>query len=437
MLLAADWVIPGAGFPVRDGAVRVRGSRIADVGDFDRLSAAYPDDPVHEYPGCTMLPGLVNAHSHLALSCMKGMLPPQPFHEWIKQMPAAVAALDADDMAASTTYGAVLAMVSGTTVVGDIAYGPEALAIAADTGLGGTFFWEVFGMPCTELARRLYDLEYPADPGRVCTDRLRCGISPHAPYTSGPDLIRATHTIAIEQHASFAVHVAESDAELELLRDGTGPFARLASRMIPHFEPPGTGAVTYLDQIGALEGTVAVHCVKVLPIELPLLARDAAGAVVCPRSNEYLHNGFAPVRRMLDAGVKVGIGTDSLASNTDLDLMNEARAVREHEPSVTPDEIVRMLTSAGAEVLGLIDDFGTLEQGKQADIVIHRLAGDDPVTQFVENASRSTVEAVVSGGVFRVLDGAPVFALSPVERASHMARQKVALAIGSDPEAYV
>jgi cytosine/adenosine deaminase-related metal-dependent hydrolase len=437
MLLAADWVLPGVGFPIRNGAVRIHGSRIAAVGEIDELSATFPDDPVREYAGCTMMPGLVNAHTHLALTCMKGLLAPQPFHEWISQMPGAFAALDADDLAASTTYGAILSIASGTTVVGDIAYGPEALAIAADTGLGGTFFWEVFGLSCEELAQRLYELEYPADPGRVCTDRLHCGISPHAPYTSGPELLKATHTIAREQHAAYAIHVAESDAEVELLREGTGPFAALASRMIPGFESPGTGAISYLESIGVLEGTVAVHCVKVLPVELPLLARRAAGAVLCPRSNEHLQNGAAPVRRMLDAGVTVAIGTDSLASNSDLDVMNELRALRAQEPKVSPEEAFRMVTVSGARVLGLADRLGSLEAGKQADIAIHRVTGDDPVAAVIDTAGRSTVEAVMSGGIFRVLDGGPVFAVSPVERASHMAGQKAALALEDGGESYL
>ncbi len=191
--------------------------------------------------------------------------------------------------------------------------------------------------------------------------------------------MRATHTIAREQSAAYAIHVAESAAEMELLHDGTGPFADLASRMIPGFEAPGRGAVSYLEALGVLEGTLAIHCAKVLPVELPLLARSAAGAVVCPRSNEYLQNGSAPVRRMLDAGVKVGIGTDSLASNSDLDLMTEARAVRDRDASISPEELLHMMTVAGAQLLGLDDYFGTLEPGKQADIVVHKVAGDDPV----------------------------------------------------------
>ena len=431
MLLTADWVVPVSGPPIHNGAVHVRGSRIAAVGPLGELIRDHPDDPLHEYPGATIVPGLVNAHTHLALTCMKGLIPSQPFDEWISHVPGAMAALNSDDLAASTVYGAILSIVSGVTVVGDIAYGPESVDIAADTGLGGAFYWEVFGITRDELPSRLRDLEYPGDPGRVRGDRLRCGISPHAPYTSGPGLLTAAYATARDQGAAFAVHAAESDAEARLLLDGTGPFAGLAASMAPDFEPPGTGSISYLDELGILENAVAIHCVKVLPAELPLLARTAAGVVVCPRSNVYLQNGSVPVRRMLDEGVTVGIGTDSLASNTDLDLMAEVRALRDVEPSITHEEALEMMTIRGAEVLGLDTHFGTLETGKQADVAVYRTTGDDPVVSLVENADRSTVEAVMSGGVFRVLDGSPVVAVSPVERASHMARQKAAIAIES------
>jgi cytosine/adenosine deaminase-related metal-dependent hydrolase len=437
MLVAADWVVPGSGFPIRNGAVRVRGSRIAAVGPLYDLRAEFPQDPIHDYPGCTIIPGLVNAHTHLALTCLKGLLPPQPFHEWIAAVPRAVAALDADDLTASAVHGAVLSVAAGVTVVGDIAYGPEAIGIAADTGLGGCFFWEVLGITPDELAERLYELEYPADPARACDGRFRCGISPHAPYTSGPGLLQATRKIAEAQEAAFAIHVAESDAEMDLMRFGEGPFVEVASRLAPDFQPPRVGTVTYLDRLGVLEGTVAVHCTKTLPLDLLLLAKKARGAVVCPRSNAYLQNGAPNIRGMLDAGVTVAIGTDSLASNEDLDLLAEARVARKIEPTLLAEDLLRMMTVSGAKILGLEEQFGTLVVGKQADLAIHRISSDDPLEAVIEGGSRSTIEAVMTGGVFRVLDGGLVFAVSPVERASRMARQKASVALGTGDQSYL
>jgi cytosine/adenosine deaminase-related metal-dependent hydrolase len=159
--------------------------------------------------------------------------------------------------------------------------------------------------------------------------------------------------------------------------------------------------------------------------------------VLCPRSNEYLENGLAPVRRMLDAGIAVGLGTDSLASNSDLDLFEEARALKDAAPDVDASEIMAMMTTGGAKTLGLENEFGAIEQGKQGDIAVFRATGDDPITALFEEGGRSSVEAVVSGGVFRVIDGGPVFAVSPVERASHMARQKASLALQEGGSGYL
>ena len=429
MLLTADWVVPVATPPIRNGAVIIRNSRIQEVGPLDTLREANTKEPVREFDGCTLMPGLVNAHTHLELTCLKDVIPSQPFAEWIRHMPNAYGALTADDLAASASYGAVLAIASGSTVVGDIAHGPESVAIAADTGLGGTFYWEVLGTNRKKLPYKLQAMEFPSDPGRVCRGRIRCGISPHSPYTSGPDLLRATHAISAAQCSAHAIHVAESDAEIELLRDGSGPLSGLAGRLAEDFTPPGIGAIGYLDGLGVLDDSTLIHCVKIFTSELTSMARRARGAVLCPRSNSYLLNGEAPAWRMHEAGVLLALGTDSLASNSDMDLFEEARALKEMEPRFEAEQIVSMLTHSGAKMLGLADSFGTLEPGNQADVSIFRVSGNDPYEALLTSAGRYSVEAVMSAGVFRVIDGGPVFALSPVERASRLAREKAKIAV--------
>lgn len=432
MIVTADWVLPVAGPPIRDGALLISGSRIAEVGPRDFLIEKHPRAQVHPFEGCTIVPGLVNAHTHLALTALRGVVPSQPFHDWIKQIPKAYGALSPDDIAASTTHGAIQCILAGVTVVGDITYGPEGISIAADTGLGGTFYWEILGTTGDKLQRRLAAMEYPTDPEALCTGRLRCGLSPHAVYTSGPELLRATHAVATAQRSSFAIHAAESDAEIEVLRSGEGPLRDLAGRLADGFEATGAGVVGYLDGLGVLTDAVLIHGNRILPSEIPAVSRKARGVVLCPRSNAYLHNAKAPAKRLRDGGVLLALGTDSAASNENLDLLAEARALREIEPSFTAEDLLRMVTLSGACVLGLDEEFGTLEPGKQADLVVHRLPGVDPVGELIDRGGRSTVEAVMTGGVFRVLDGGPVFAVSPIERASHLARQKAALAVLSE-----
>lgn len=429
MIVTADWVVPIADQPIREGAVLVRGSHIEDVGAAKDLIGSNPRQQVRAFEGCSIFPGLVNAHTHLALTCLKGVVPPQPFPEWIRQIPKAYRALTSDDIAASTTYGAVLSLAAGVTVVGDITHGPEGIAIAADTGLGGAFYWEVLGATRAELPQRLAEIEFPADPAVSCRGRLRCGLSPHSVYASGPDLIRTTYAITRAQGTGFAIHAAESDAEVELVHSGSGPLAGLAARLADGFETPGVGVVRYLAQLGVLDDAVLVHGAKIIPAEIPVVARRARGLVLCPRSNAYLGNGEPAARRLHRAGMRLALGTDSLASNSDLDLLEEARALHAIEPSFAPEELLRMMTLSGAHVLGLQDEFGSLEPGKQADLIVHRLPGADPVGELISQGGRGTLQAVMSGGVFRVLDGGAVFAISPIERASHIARQKASLAV--------
>lgn len=436
MLITADWVVPVASPPIRDGAIHVRGSQIAAVGLAEDLKLETGDTDIHEYPGCIAMPGLVNAHTHLALSCLRGHVPPQPFAEWIRWIPVAWRALDDDDIAASISYGASRCIMSGTTVVGDIAYGPESIAIAGDAGLGGAFFWELLGMDAADIEQKLYDADFPSDPAAMCSTRSRCGLSPHAPYTSGPDLIRKLHSRAVAQGSAFAIHHAESDAEVQLLRDGTGPLADLAQRLAHGFEAPGVSATMYLAELGALEGSVLIHCTKVHPADMPVIARRAAGVVLCPRSNEYLRNGAPPAWRLAGARVRLALGTDSLASNDDLDLFEEARTLGRHEPRFAAQRLVEMLTMDGAAVLGLSDQFGTLEPGKQGDVAVYRIPpGNAPYEGLLGHAGRHSIEAVLSAGTWRVLHGAPTFGISLIERASHLAGQKAALAIDFESRA--
>ncbi|MDZ4180893.1 MAG: amidohydrolase family protein [Coriobacteriia bacterium] len=430
MLLTASWVLPIRSDPIRHGAVLIHGSRIAEIGPADELLARHPNEPHKEFGGCTLLPGLVNAHTHLAMTCLKGLIPSRPFHEWIARIPTAWRALGADDIAASIAMGAILSITSGVTVVGDIAYGPESLAICADTGLGGTFYWEVLGIKASELPYALHDAEFPLDPARGFDGRLQAGISPHAPYTSGPELLRATHVIASAQRAAYAIHVAESPAEEELMRSGTGPLAGVAERLALGWKTPSTSTVRYLDGLGVLENAVAIHCVNVLPSDIPLIARRTAGIVLCPRSNRYLHVGDAPAERLAASDARLALGTDSLASNSDLDLFAEARALAVSAPGLGARYTVEMMTVGGAQVLGLDEHFGSLEPGRQADLAVYRTDGDNPYEALLAEAGRSTVEAVLAAGVWRMLEGAPTFGVSTIERASHLAGQRAALALG-------
>jgi cytosine/adenosine deaminase-related metal-dependent hydrolase len=311
------------------------------------------------------------------------------------------------------------------TAVGDITYGPEAPSAALTAGLGGTFFWEVLGVPAPALYAELEKMEFPTEPEGSCGPRMRCGLSPHSPYTSGPRLLAAMHEAAGELRCPFALHAAESGAEVALLQSGTGPLAPVAERNADGFAAPGCGPLAYLDQLGVLVGATVVHAGHAGPSDVARLTATARGVVACPRSNAFLSNPVAPVARMIRAGIPVGLGTDSAASNHDLDLMAEVRALRETDSSIPATRLLEMVTTMGAIALGLEDRFVMLERGMRADLAVFRLGEtNDPIGAVVDRGGASTIEAVLSEGVWRILAGEPTEDLRQVELGASAARVK-------------
>jgi len=407
MLVTADWVLPISRPPIRNGAVIFEHGRVVEVGRAEELAGVDRSGERRDFDGCVLLPGLVNAHTHLSLTAMEGLHEPASFEEWLPRLVVAMQSWDADDFAASAALGAHRCLEAGVTVVGDIAYGPESAAAAADAGLGGTFFWEVLGVPGPKLFAVLEQMEFPVVSSGACGPRMRCGLSPHSAYTAGPSLLHAIHDAANELHAPVAIHVAESTAEVQLLKDGTGPLSATASRLADGFTPPGVGPVCYLDRLGVLDGATAVHMGQMLPTDVPRIAATARGVVTCPRSNRFLSNHLPPVARLRRAGVPVGVGTDSSASNDDLDLIAELRALQDEDPTLSARELIEMSTVMGAIALGLEDRFGIIETGMQADVAVFEVGPtNDPEADLIRRGGASTLKAVLSAGKWRVHEGA-------------------------------
>ncbi len=406
MLLSADWVLPISAPPISNGAVVVEGERIAAVGERARLELEYPSEPQEHFAGCIMTPGLVNAHTHLTLSALAGVVDSVPFVQWLPRLVTALKPWDVADHEASGVLGAEESLACGVTVVGDIAYGAAEVGRASKAGLGGVYYWELLGIQAEEVASRLDYLRYPSRHD-VYGPRVICGLSPHSPYTSGPALLTEVHDTAARLGVPTAIHISESAAEVQLLMDGTGPLAGTAGRTAFGFEPPRSTTAAYLAALGALDGTTAVHLCHVTEDDIAVLGRHARGAVTCPRSNHYLGNPLPRISLLLEAGISVGIGTDSSASNYDLDLLAEVRALRAAEPHLSADTLITIATAGGAQALGVADRYGTLTPNNFADLAVFAVdAADDPASALIEEGGSDSIEAVMSGGEWRVRDGA-------------------------------
>jgi len=401
---SADWVLPVEGEPIRDGAVAIEDGRIAAVGPASELGAG------ERFDGAAIVPGFVNAHSHLEYAAYAGFGDGLSFAPWLAVHIERKQRIDFGDMLAIARFGAAECLRSGVTCVGDASFSGAAAAACAELGLRAIVHLEVFGSGLEQLTERFErNRERVAD---AWSDLVRVGISPHAPYTVGLPLYEAS--LALE--LPVATHVAESAAEQEWLTSGTGPWAELA-HMLPL--PLGETGIRGLARAGLLSSRiVAAHCVHVDAEEIALLAEHDVAVAHCPRSNAFLGCGIAPLRALLDAGVRVGLGSDSPASTPSFDMFDELRAAvfaaraRAQDPSaLAAREALELATLGSARALGLDGEIGSLVPGKQADLTVVSLEGspylpwEDAAGGVVFGGSPERVLSTVVAGTERYRKG--------------------------------
>ena len=396
-ILSADWVVPVEGEPIRDGAVAIEDGRIAAVGPAAEIGEG------ERFPDAVILPGFVNAHSHLEYATYAGFGDGLDFPTWLGLHIERKRNLQLEDMEAIARFGALECLRSGITTVADASFSGAAATACADLGLRGTVYLEVFGQDREDLDGRYRGHRARIQP--ALSDTVRLGISPHAPYTCSLDLYRG----CTELELPIVTHLAESDAETEWLRDGTGPWQALAEFLVP---PLGTTGIRALAQEGLLgPRMVAAHCVQADAEEIELLAAYDVAVAHCPRSNALLGCGIAPLTAMRDLGIRVCIATDSPASTPSFDMFEELRAAiagaraRERRPdALTAADALELATLGGARALGMDEEIGSLVPGKQADLTVLSLAEspfvpwEDPVTAAVLGGSPARVVATLVSG---------------------------------------
>lgn len=403
-LVSADWVVPVEGEPIRDGAVALADDgTIAAVGTRDDLGEG------HHFPQSVILPGFVNAHTHLEYDVYAGFGDGLRFAEWIGLHVQRKARISLEDMEAIARLGALDCLGSGVTTVGDCSFSGAAATACADLGLRGIVYLEVFGADSSAIEERFEPMRERLS---GLPDTVRVGISPHAPYTCTVELYRACAELGLP----VATHLAESDDETEFLRTGRGGWQSFAELLVP---PPGTTGIRALAAAGLLNANMlAAHCVKADEEEIALLAEYDVAVAHCPRSNGFLGCGVAPLAALRDAGIRVCIATDSPASTPSFDMFDEMRAAvvgaraRERRPdALTAAEALELATLGGARALGLDDSIGSLVPGKQADLFVLSLADtafipwEDPVTGAVLGGSPQRVVATLVSGKLRYEKG--------------------------------
>jgi cytosine/adenosine deaminase-related metal-dependent hydrolase len=390
----ASWVLPIASPPIRNGWVRTDGGRIAAVGAAgDRTCSSGGEHDDVELGDVAVMPALVNAHTHLELSWLRGRVPPgRNFIDWVMaQMRVRLSPQDAaSDATVRTGIQDALAEMraSGTGVVGDISNSLVGLDLLASSGLVGVIFHEILKFnpsdPAACVAKAQARIEaVPEVPG------WRLALAPHAPYSVAPGIFEAIRdTRQPARTLPTSVHVGESPEEMELLITGGGRWREVLEGMgawNPEWEVPWSGPIAYLDRMKFWDArTLAVHGVQLSDIELGLLAARGATLVTCPRSNVYVGVGAPPVARFFKSGARIAIGTDSLASVQDLNLFTELAELHGLAPEVPPSRLLACATTNGAIALGLGHEYGTIEVGNRAALLAVTIpAGTADVEQYL------------------------------------------------------
>lgn len=416
-IIAGRWILPIASAPIAKGAVAFGDGRIIAAGPAKYLRELYREASFEDLGNAAILPGFVNAHSHLEITALRGALDSveHDFRSWLLKLNRIRSEMSEEEIEVAAVAGAIEGLRGGVTCFGDIGrYGRAGLNAVRNTELRGIIFQETDFSPDNSTAaddiEKLKEkfLELRAE----ATDRVEVGLSPHSPYTVSSRLFGSIAEFAAAEKIKVTIHAAESAHEKELLENGTGFFTHFFERIGVDWPSPECSAIEYLERTGILAAKpLLAHCVTVSDADIELIKASGASIAHCPKSNAKFGHGYAPLSKFIDAGVGFGLGSDSVSSNNSCDMFEEMRSAafgaRNHSDArrfITPDEMLAAATIGGARALGLDDRVGTLEAGKRADITVVSLGniGQQPVSDvcaalvFSTNA-RDVIMTIVDG----------------------------------------
>ena len=417
-IYSARWVLPVSASPIEHGAVAVDGARIAGVGHRAEIVERFPESRLEDLGEAAILPGLVNTHTHLELTAMRGYLENEEtdFFAWLRKLTRArLELLTQADLHVSAVWGACEAVRAGVTCVGDASDSAMiSMQALREVGMRGVVFQESFG-PDPKLVTENFE-KLAAKIHQLCdfeTELVRAGVSPHAPYTVCAPQLEMIAELAETEGLPLMMHAAESEAEALLLREGCGQFAEgLAKRSI-EWNTPRVSTIQYLKQVGILDvRPLLAHCIRVDDADIETLRDTRSKVAHCPKSNAKLGHGRAPFAKFIDAGVTVGLGSDSVASNNTCDLLEEARfatLLARTDGQISANQVLESATIGGARCFELENQIGQLTEGFQADLTavaltgVHQIPNYDPLATLIfASSGRDVILTVIAGReVFR------------------------------------
>lgn len=373
----ARYVLAEAGLLLRNAAIHV-----CDPGRISRLEPWQSPPPnletkVVDWGSSIILPGLVNTHCHLELTRLhEPARMPASFADWLSTVTVGRGARAKGDYLESVRLGAKMSLAGGTTMIGDVSTSGASWEELKTQQLRKVVFEEIASLEPATASEAVSALKLRLD--SMKTDGyLSFSVSPHAPYSVSPELYRAVAGIVGDKGVRLATRVAETRQELEFLKTGLGEFKDFLSDsgVLPNgWAPPGLAPVPYLEQLGILDHpAILVHCNYLDEESMARILSRSCSVVYCPRSHAFFGHELHPVRQLLDMGINVALGTDSLASSDSLSILDEMRFLYQNRKDLKTDEIVRMATLNGAVALGFGGVLGRLRRGYWADMTVLRL----------------------------------------------------------------
>ena len=424
MLLTAKYVIPITEPYIEDGAVLVSGDKIADVGTADDLKTKYPNEEVRDFGLSALMPGFVDLHTHLGFSVMRGMFGDLPYAQWKRAVLHTEPFMSREDWIDSARVGALEAVASGITTVADISASGISIIPVHEMGLRARVYYEVL----TTQKEHAHDVvaegakkinEWQEEYG---SDLLDFGMAPGPVYACHPQVFQEIADYATENDVPVAMHLAGSQEEEDFIRYGSSPFGvhvseheqgKLAAQY-PPWLPAGTSPVNYVANWGILDvpNILAIHCVHVDDDDIQILKDKDVKVGYCPRINAKLGMGSMPLEKFWQAGLTIGLGTDSPAAVDTTDMIDEMRiglmitraTSSERFVQASSANALRMATIGSARALGIDDKVGSLEPGKQADIIAvdlhnsHQNPTSDPESAVIYTANQDNVKMTMVNG---------------------------------------
>jgi len=430
----ARWVLPISRPPIEHGTVVEQTGRIVYVGE----RSGAPDGADVALGDVALLPGLVNAHTHLELTAMRGFLEDLDFRSWILRLTRARReALTPEALVDSARAGIAEGLLAGITTYADTNESGAPFRAMQAMGVRGISFQEVFGPDPAQCADSLAGLRAKVDVlRRDATALVHPGVSPHAPYSVCDALFEAVSAYARAEGLPVAVHIAESEDESSFVQRALGGWAESHRSRGITVVPRATSPIRLLEKVRLLDARpLLIHCVRVDADDIAAIAGHDCAVAHCPASNAKLGHGIAPLTDFLRAGIRVGVGSDSVASNNRMDLLDEARlaillqrARTGRFDVLSATQALELVTLGGARALGLDPEIGSLEVGKAADLAAFPLATPrstpvyDPASALMFAASGAAASFVAVAGRPLVRDSRLVSPAANVPALDAMAR---------------